>query len=374
MDFVYCPNGHANRPGTRICAVCRALVVQPVAAPSSPLRRPMPPAPSYSGEIFEAAPVAEAEPAAPAQKRNWLWLWLLFLLGLLGLLALIVLAFVYPVNRTKMEPLSPTVRPIAAVVITTPEPALTNSPPTLEAIEILPPPEEEQIVEEPSPTAAPAVAPLGTIVGVVITPTFTFDPDANMLQNGDFNDDWANGWSSVAAGESSLSEIRAIDGEPGVHALHLEQAGPGYLKVAQRVALTYPVEGLEFQARVLAVGKSGGDAEGRAMLIVQYGGADGEPIGASIWLDDAAEPTGLWDTMVLPSSTMPIARHSLDKGWQTLTIDLGRELADKLPGLSPMDVFQLTVILAVANSDACGPANCRATIDATGLSLMPNLP
>lgn len=378
MEFVYCPNGHANRPGTRICAVCRALIEQraprPAVAPPSP--PPPAPQPARRPSTATTAPIADTTPeAAPPRKRSRWWLWLLLLLlGLLVALALAVWAFLLPISRSDEARPSPVVESTAAVVVAnTPELVPTDPPQPTATVEVLPPPTES--ADEAAPTAVSTITPLSTIVGVVITPTFSLSPDTNLLQNGDFASDWANGWSSEMNGEANVVEIRPVEGEPGVNALHLEQDGPGYLQLAQRVVLIYPVEGLEFQARLRPVGTTLGAAEGRSVLILQYEDFNGDPIGASVWLDGSAESTGLWDSPLLASlSGVPVAEHALDEGWQTLTVDLGREFADELDGLSPLDVVQLTVIMAVFNSDACELESCEATLDVAELSLVPNLP
>ncbi len=385
MDFVYCPNGHANRPGTRICAFCRALIEQraprPAAAPPPPPPPAAPSRPSASSPAEalaaapEPAPTATTAAAPPRKKRNWLWLLLLLLLGLVGLLALAVMAFFYPGGRAEeAQPTTVVATTAAVIVVNTPELAPTDPPlPTATLEEISPPPTES--ADEASPTAVSTITPLSTIVGVVITPTFSFGPDTNLLQNGDFASDWANGWSSEINGESNRVEVRPLDDEPDVNALHLEQSGPGYVKIAQRIVLTYPIEGLEFQARIRAAGTAGGVAEGRGMLILQYEDFNGDPIGASIWLDGSAESTDLWDTNPMsPLAGLPVAEHTLGEGWQTLTIDLGREFSDELAEISPIDVVQLTIIVAVVNSDACGAGGCAAALDAADLFLAPNLP
>lgn len=376
MDFVYCPNGHANRPGTRICAVCRALIEQRV--PESGAAPPPPPEPTAPRSIKSqgAAPPVYVEPAiepdAPPKRRSRLWLWLLLLLGLLILLSLVVVAFFYPLTRTsEVQPTPVSVTSAAVIIDNTPEPIPTDPPLPTATLEVLPPPTE--VAEEPSPTAVPTITPLSTIVGVVITPTFSFAPGMNLLQNGDFADDWANGWSQEATGDSSLVDVRPVGDEPDANMVHLEQTGPGYLRIAQRVPLTYPVERLEFQIRVRAAGTGNGAAEAQGALILQYEDFNGEPIGASIWTPGSASD-GLRDSLLGSLAGLPLAEHSLDESWQTLTVDLGREFADELTGLSPMDVFQLTVILAVANSEACEPGGCEATIEATDLLLAPNLP
>lgn len=367
MDFVYCPNGHANRPGTRICAVCRALVEQraPQSAAAPTSRRhsaPLPP----TGKP-ETAPSPEAAPVdtSPDKKKSRAWVWLLLLLCLLGLLALAVLASFYLPNRTQVQQPTPVTRSTAAAVAINP----TDPPLPTPTLATLPTPTGS--VAEPSPTAVSTITPIGTVVGVVITPTFPFSPDSNMLQNGDFADNWANGWASEASGEANLIELRAMEDESGTNELHMEQTGSGHLQIAQRVVLTYPVELLEFQARVRAAGTA---ADGRGALILLYEDFNGKPIGASIWLDSKAGSTELLEALLSLPSGIPVAGRILDEGWQDLTIDLGQEFAEELTGLSPIDVAQLTVILAVVNSDNCKSGACAATLDAAALSLIPRKP
>lgn len=366
MEFVYCPNGHANRPGTRICAVCRALVEQRAPQSAAPTSRWHSPPPSPA-EQLEAAAFPEAAPidTSPVKKKSRAWLWLLLLIGLLGSLMLAVLAFFYIPNLTQVQQPTPAAQSTAAAGVINP----TNPPLPTPTLAALPTPAES--VAEPSPTAVPTITPIGTVVGVVITPTFSFNPDSNMLQNGDFADNWANGWASEASGEANLIELRPMEDEPDTNELHMEQTGLGHLQIAQRVVLTYPIELFEFQARVSATGTA---ADGRGALILLYEDFNGKPIGASIWLDSVAGNTELLETLLSLPPGIPVAGRTLDEGWQNLTIDLGHEFAEELTGLSPIDVAQLTVILAVVNSDNCKSGDCAATLDAAALSLAPRQP
>lgn len=377
MELVYCPNGHPNRPGTRICAVCRALV-EPH-PPSSPAASEPPrwsPVPGPDENI--TPPEGEPSPvAATPQKDKRPWLWVVLLLLLLGGLAVgAFLEISFPFLN--VSPAQPTPRPdftMVAVFEATELPIPTtppeSTPPELMATTSISPTPGEIVSE--LPTAVSTITPLSTDIGVAATPTFSFDPGINLLQNGDFANDWANGWSSEMNGISSFIETRPFPDEPGVMTVHLENTGSGYLKLTQRVVLTFPVEGLEFQARIRATG-AGAAVESRGMLILRYEDMGGVPLGVSVWLDGAAESTGLWETSVLPPASIPSIVRSLDEDWQTLTVDLGREFTDELDGVNPSNVAQIIVILAVIGDDTCIPGGCAATLDIAQLSLSPGLP
>lgn len=364
MDFVYCPNGHPNRPGTRICAVCRALVEQRV--------------PSTPADVIDESGSSPKASASP--KRHRIWPWILLLLLLLGLAVVTILAFFYPLTRSTSDQISSTpilestvavvdgqpLTPVPTVVDTSVATDVPTDVPTT-----LP---EPTATEESLPTAVPTITPLSTIIGVVITPTFSFGPGANLLQNGDFSSDWANGWTSEVVGDSGEIEVRPLPDDPNTQGLHLERAGPGHLRVAQRVVLTYPVEGLEFQARVRAAGTTAGEVENRAAILLRYEDADGDPIGASIWLDQPAVSTNLWDSSALLPPNVARVERSLDEGWQTLMIGLGDEFTGVLSAVNPVDVRQITVFLALIGTDGCDPATCSAMLDVAELSLVPELP
>ena len=87
MEPVFCPNGHPNRPGTRVCAVCRALI-----PPSRPVAPAKPSTPAKSG-----APSAEPPPVPRRAGIGYgLPALLLLLLVAAGLAAL---ALRYPLRR-----------------------------------------------------------------------------------------------------------------------------------------------------------------------------------------------------------------------------------------------------------------------------------
>jgi hypothetical protein len=219
------------------------------------------------------------------------------------------------------------------------------------------------------PTPVATITPVDTIVGVIITPTFVFDPDANMLQNGEFADDWVNGWARTTTGTTGIVEVRPVDGEPGTTMAHLEHSGPGREQLGQRVVLTTPIEGLTFRGRIRQSGGRGATGEGRSALLLRYEDAAGAPLGASIWLDGSAEGSDLLGVDPLPAPGPAVAVHTAGEGWQALEVSLSDELRDQLPDLDPVLVRQITVLLAVIGGEGCGPTDCATSLDAIGLSL-----
>lgn len=358
MEPVYCPNGHPNRPGTRICMVCRALLPASKDTPSSaaPLA-PLPAQPAVPGE------------KAPA-KKNRVRLWLLLLLLFMLLCAAVIWSLLYPVSRlttvsggqvtAAVETISAPVAAAATSVSTaTQEAAPTGTPsPTAPAA-----------TSAASPTAVATITPFATIVGVIITPTIAFGPDANFIQNGLFADDWSNGWTSETAGGTNAIEMRAAPDEAGGQVVHLEGMGPGTARLAQRVVLTYPVESLIFRGRFRLSGVSDGQMEGRGALILRYEDAAGQPIGETVWLDDAAGSTSLWGTSPLPPFGPNVSVRYVDEAWQSVELPLGREFAEALPDLNMSEVRQVTIFLTVAGSQGCAPAGCAALLEVAELSL-----
>lgn len=398
MEPVYCPNGHPNRPGTRICIVCRALL-----DPSSPAEPPAKPAgdrptaPPRKTTIDRLAPppaTAETDesagplvrPSTAARRRAWPWLLLLLLLGVLGVIFLRSLLF--PVTRTTGEAPTPALDTVIAAgdavneqeASSVPSPTAMDTPSPASATAPIHTPTE---LSTSAPTLVATITPLATlippatIVGVVITPTFAFGPDANFIQNGDFANDWVNGWSRDANGDpvGELIEVQP-DSETGQNELRLEKSGPGSLQLAQRVVLTFPVEALVFRARVRLAGVATGMDEGRAALIVRYEDSRGTPLGASVWVDGATDETDLWGTEPLPpdGNGASLAAHYLGDGWQAIELGLGQELADELPTVDPVAIRQVTVILALLGEESCAPVDCATSLAVSNISLTAESP
>ena len=378
MEPVYCPNGHPNRPGTRICAVCRELL-----APSTPVSPPKkhppqppgmvaaPPRPAAplqsSPGLNEPSPVEKSAPAPARKSRLLLWL-LLFLLILVGGVAML-LALFFPTTRVSSGQPTVVAETMPAAVTTvetsTSAPTMTQEPAPTD----VPPPTDQPATVETSPTAVATITPLPTIVGVVVTPTIAFGPEANFIQNGSFNDDWANGWTREARGGTGSVDVRPLAGEPDTQAVHLEWNGPGMLRLAQRVVLTFPVEGLVFRGRFRLAGVSGSEGEGRSAIILRYEDANGDAIGASVWLDSAADSTALWGAAPLPPFGPTMSARFVDEAWQTVELRLGQEFADELPDVDMEEVRQITIFLALLGSESCSSTDCGAMLEAVELSL-----
>ena len=220
-----------------------------------------------------------------------------------------------------------------------------------------------------SPTAVATITPLPTIIGIVVTPTIAFGPDINFVQNGLFADDWSNGWTSETAGGTNTVDMRPVLDEPGSQMVHLEQVGPGMVRLAQRVVLTYPVESLIFRARFRLSGMSGGATEGRSALILRYEDAAGQPIGATVWLDGSADSTRLWGAPPLPPFGPNVSARYVDETWQAVELPLGPEFAAALPDLDMTEVRQVTIFLAVVGGEGCEPSGCATLLEVAELSL-----
>lgn len=365
MEPVVCPNGHPNRPGTRICAVCRALI---------------PPVPASRPTATASPPPEQAAP--PARRSGAVW-WLLALMAALVVVVALAFLLFYPRRRnadylataavvTMPGAPLPTVAalavlPTAATDVTpVPPPAATSSP-----VSTLDP--------GASPTPVATITPLATITGMVLTPTLALPaavPGPNLIQNGDFSREWVDGWERQVEGLNGVQvvEERLLTGEPPLPTLHIGKTGAGMLRVVQHVGLTGSVEELVFRSRLRLAGvNEPSGAEGRSALILLYENADGDPLGASVWLDSSASTSGLWGGG-LPAFGPMTALRLLEPGWQTVEINLRREFIDRLPDVDAAAVRRITVVLTVVAGPGCPPDGCPAELDVADLSLVVSEP
>ncbi len=356
---VLCPNGHANRPGTRICAVCRALI---------------PPAPPPAAGPL-ATPLDHDQRGVEKADSRLLAL-LLVLLALTA--ATIVLAFLYfyPIRH------GPDYLATAAVV-TLPAgesgvvaaPTVTPPPATAAPPSPTPQPATPTVAPDASPTpvATPVatITPLSTVVGVILAPTDAPAVEVNLIQNGDFRQDWVNGWERIGDGlnGTQIVETRPSSGDPPRPLLAMSKTGAGALRVVQHVALTGSAADLVFRGQLRLAGETNAAGnEGRAALLLLYENEAGELLGASVWLDGSATTSALWGGHLPPFGPTTAPRIQA-ADWQTIEIALAREFTDRLPALDPAAVRRVTVVLALLGSDACPPDACAAELGAAALSL-----
>lgn len=362
MEPVFCPNGHPNRPGTRVCAVCRALI-----PPSRPVAPAKPLTPAKSG-----APSAEPPPVPRRAGIGYgLPALLLLLLVAAGLAAL---ALRYPLRRENYLATAAVVTlPADAAIgaLPTATPTATVPPPPLTATSLPAPTADGNA----SPTPVATITPLATIIGIVLAPTVpaetTTTPGVNLIQNGDFAQEWVNGWERTAEGlnGAQVVEVRPPGGDPPRPTLYMSKSGAGALRLVQRVTLSGAAADLVFRGQLRLSGElDGAGNEGRAALLLLYENADGETLGVSAWLDGRTNGSGLWGTL-LPTFGPTTAPRFQPTGWQTIEIDLGREFTDRLPGLDPTAVRRVTVVLALLGSPGCAPGGCPAELEAAALSL-----
>jgi hypothetical protein len=359
-----CPNGQPNRPGTRNCVVCLALIAPAEIAP--------PP---------EPAAVRAGRPRRRRPRKLWLLLSGLLLLGLVSVAAFLYfyprsgggdyLATAAVVTLPAALPASVGGTPALAAVTAIP---LSPTPPAAAAVSIPPLPAVSPTFDpDASPTPVATITPLSTTTGNRNPPTAapgaTPLPGLNLLQNGDFRDDWINGWERATSGlnGATVVETRLLAGAPPQPTLYMGKSGPGALLVQQHVVLTGPAADLAFQARVRLAGMAAG-MEGRAALVLLYENAAGEPLGASVWLDGSRDASALWGDALPASGPTTVARY-LGSGWQTIAVDLRREFSDWLPGIDPEAVRRVTVQLTLGGSSACPPEACSAELNAAELSL-----
>lgn len=375
MEPIYCPNGHPNRPGTRICIICRELI-----APSSPPAPHLPPKPDNppsqpdalsldhpaNTTVETAAKPAPADATSSGKSRR-LWPWLLLLLLVVVAGAVLLYSLLYPARRTTtISPTQPAqTAPAVAVDTATSEPTATSQP----TVSPSSTPAEATPTIPGSPTTVATITPLPTIVGVIITPTLAFGPEVNFIQNGSFVDDWVNGWTLESRGEAAEIVIGPATDGPETQSLKLARSGPGMSRLAQRVVLTFPVEGLIFRGRLRLAGTASNDGEGRAAVILRYEDANGDPVGSTVWMDGSADDSDLWGIIPLPVSGPTVSERYVREGWQNLELSLAQEFADELAGVDMESVRQITVIMAVVGGESCPPSGCETLLEVAELSI-----
>lgn len=354
-----------------MCAVCRALI--PPSRPAAPPPANPPGSPARSG----APP---AEPPAPRRAGIGYGLPALLLL-LLVAAGLAALALRYPLRRTDYL--------ATAAVLTLPAGAAVGALPTATLPATAPPasptatpPPAPPAQSDASPTPVATITPLATIVGIVLAPTTApagatspaeapAAPDVNLIQNGDFAQEWVNGWERTTEGLNGVQvvETRPPGGDRPQPTLYMSKTGAGALRLIQNVTLSGAAADLVFRGQLRLSGElDGAGNEGRAALLLIYENADGVMLGVSAWIDGRTNGSGLWGTL-LPTFGPTTAPRFQPDGWQTIEIDLGDEFTDRLPSLDPAAVRRVTVVLALLGSPSCAPGNCPAELEAAALSL-----
>jgi hypothetical protein len=356
-----------------VCAVCRALI--PPSRRAAPPANP--PAPSRSG----APAGSPAEPPAPRRASIGYGLPALLLLVAVAI-GLAALALRYPLRRTNYLATAAVVTlpagaaagalPTATPTITPPPPPPTATPPTAPTAD-----------GDAAPTTVATITPLATIVGIVLAPTTAPDgsspesagatvaPHVNLIQNGDFGQEWVNGWERTTEGltGTQVVETRRPAGEPPRPTLFMSKTGAGALRLMQHVTLSGPAADLVFRGQLRLSGElDGAGNEARAALLLLYENAAGETLGLSAWIDGRTDGSGLWGTL-LPTFGPTTAPRFQPPGWQTIEIDLGQEFTDRLPNLDPAAVRRITVVLALLGSPGCAPDGCPVELEAAALSL-----
>lgn len=351
MNQIICPKcGQLNRAGAKFCTKCQASIPAPPPSPSPPFFPGAPAGPlggpSPAGQ-FPAPPVAY-----PARRNHWLWI----AIGLVSLLIIAAVAILFwqaGKDGTSVADVTPTAE--AEVGSETTE--IPVVPPTLQ-------PDPTEAVEESIPTLAATEVPETTLP----QPT----PFANLLSNGNFAQNWDQGWQRTLGPNASGSQrTEVIDVGRGTtgRGLHIERSGPDQLYLEQRV--TVNPSSLHFSAEVKLVGSidESTNTEGIGVLMLVYHDTNQAPLGYSIWVNGNQRTSLLFGVGSLPPVGNNVSRYWLGNEWHKIDIDLRQEIINSLPTVNPDEINAITVILLAMGSDSCSPDGCPVDIRAADLLL-----
>jgi hypothetical protein len=330
MAQVTCPNGHPNRAGAKFCSVCRAQIV-----------------------AFAQPPVAATFAEQP-NRRRWI------IPAAAGIIILFIVAALlivfWPTDKDDQEEV---VEVEATVTVETLEESSEPPPTVLPVVTATLEPEEEEEMDPVEESPTPVVEPAAPLPG-------------NLLINGEFFDNWDNGWQRVLGENATGSQrIEVIDLERGVagQGVHIERDGPDALQLEQ----TVPVDPahLYFQADVRLIGSidTAMNAEGMAILMLVYRNEEQTALGYSIWLNGPQRVTELFGRGPLPLVGNNVSRRWLGDEWHTIHLDLRQEVINSLPVVNVNDVRYVTVMLLGMGSESCMPDSCLVNIQATNLRL-----
>ena len=334
-------------------SVTPPTVQQPAPQPTPAPVGPAQPAPhGWAGQ----GPPPAAPPPAPPKKRSLfrrvpLWLWILIGLTVVALVVLAVF-LLWPEDEEAEPTAMPTATQTAVVEVSS-----TAEPTTIATVEeptATPTPEE--------PTATPAAE----------SPTAEPNPPANLLQNGDFSQEWTAGWQQAVGGETSGNRVVEVIELEGERTVHLEHTGPSWLEIRQQVPVNPAL--LRLSTRIKLSGETIDAAAGRmgvGALMLIYHGADpaAPPLGYSLWLNGERREFPLLQQAPFPPPGSAIAWHWTGEDWFSLELDLREEIVNRLLVVNPDDVQHITVVLLVAGGEACTPTECLAEVYAAGILL-----
>lgn len=213
--------------------------------------------------------------------------------------------------------------------------------------------------------------PIGGTGSQAPGPTATPTPPANLLRNGGFASDWAEGWErdsgGVISGQNITEVIASSSGSSG-KAVRLVHDGPAYLALNQVVALG--TLNVNISARINPMAET----SCRGILKTCMGVA-----GISfMFLDRNEQDVGVI-TYMYPGNADQLTIASdvkrrlilLQPGWQTVRFNVQQELKNTLPSVDPDSIKHLRVMLTAGALGDCGPGQCYAELQATELVVEP---
>ncbi|MFO7675855.1 MAG: hypothetical protein R6X12_06030 [bacterium] len=161
---------------------------------------------------------------------------------------------------------------------------------------------------------------------------------AELLVNGSFEQPLGTGWVHTEGGAGTHTSNRAVHyhPDPDYEAMAYQYDNPGWCRLGQTVDVASPALTLTFWA---SFEHSGGTSTcwPAACFSVSYQNRNGTELGETRYVYSTY---ATWQ----PTPTLSLVRVA-DPAWSEYRLDIAREIADNLPGVSPADIARIEVAL-----------------------------
>jgi hypothetical protein len=208
-----------------------------------------------------------------------------------------------------------------------------------------------------------------------LSPTATPILPTNLIENGDFQRPWEEGWErytgEVVNGQS-VTEVFATSQADSGQGVRLIHSGESELSISQTIDV--PTLDATFQVRINTTAENpcmgilrGCSGLAGLMVSLHEDGANAEEsAGELIWInagrynEDEHFPSNSTRNFVF-----------IEPGWRTISFNLAETITNRLPDVDADRIEAVTITLVAGTAGRCDPGECRAEVQATDIELVP---